>query len=225
MYAFCIGLPCRWRGICKSPRDVLISPHRAQSSGQMRVKTRTWRMTPVAGRRRERIDPSDEAFVTCPDCGSDALISATKLIESGTVRTSCEQCRGNWIARVEDGLTADGTSLLEDLVAKRENSEDGVPSAGKSDRVDGAAAVERATAVKLYVSGLGPKVDSSALREAIEIYGVVTSANVVYDKGTGRSRGFGFATIVGKSAAAAVMDDLSGSSELGTRVKVREAIE
>lgn len=81
--------------------------------------------------------------------------------------------------------------------------------------------------VKLFVSGLAPRVDANRLREAVERFGEVADAVVVHDRVTGRSRGFGFVTVVGTDVAAAVLDKLDGDPRLGLgqRVRVREAIE
>lgn len=83
------------------------------------------------------------------------------------------------------------------------------------------------TGVKLFVSGLSPRVDNGMLRDALQQFGEVRDARVVYDKVTRRSRGFGFVTMGDKSSASAAMDILSGdgSSVLGRRVKLRQAIE
>lgn len=162
--------------------------------------------------RRERVDPRDEAFVTCPACGSDEPVSASGLLQRGRKKMHCSQCGATWTAHVEDALTAMGTSLV------------GEPGAVGEE--EGSEALKQ-LGVKLFVGGLGPKADSGALRETLERFGEVRDANVVFDRVTGRSRGFGFVTMVGKSAAAAAIDVLSGdsSTRLGRRLSVREARE
>lgn len=129
-------------------------------------------------------------------------------------------------------LTIDGLSLLEVLkeessfrkssTSARDGTNIGNSTASNSnDTADFTAQVE----VKLYVSGLPPKVDDSGLREMLEEYGQVREAKVIFDRAGGRSRGFGFVTIVGRAAASAAMDDLSGSNQFGRRLTVRESTE
>lgn len=166
----------------------------------------------VSMARRQRVDPSDEAFVTCTSCGSDEITSASNIIRKGTAILTCSQCNTTWTARASDALTTTGTLLVNhDAASENENEEETLKVLG----------------VKLFVGGLSPKVNDAALRAALEEFGEVREARVVYDRVTGRSRGFGFATMVGKSAAAAVMDVLSGdsSTSLGRRLKIREATE
>lgn len=120
-------------------------------------------------------------------------------------------------------MTDSGASLLEQLEEARLASKS-VPGATSSN-VNQQSIDARNVGVKLYVAGLGAKVDSAALRRVMENYGEVREANVVFDRATGRSRGFGFVTVVGRSAASAAIDDLSGSTALGRRISVREAIQ
>lgn len=163
--------------------------------------------------KRERIDPSDEAFVTCPACGADEIVSASKLIRNATVAMRCSQCRNTWTAHVDDAITIMGTKLLVEGAVSGEDGDD--------------SNVMQKIGVKLYVSGLAPKVTKEILRNVMEQFGEVRDVKVIYDKVTGRSRGFGFVTIVGKSAASAAIDILSGdsSSVLGRRITVREAFD
>jgi len=49
--------------------------------------------------------------------------------------------------------------------------------------------------MKLYVGNLPFKTTESAIRAHFEPYGTVTEAAIVLEKGTGRSRGFGFVTM------------------------------
>lgn len=157
---------------------------------------------------RGRIDPRDEAFITFPSCGSDTPISARAVTAQGSMPVRCGGCGGRVTARAEDALTITGEPLAG---AASPREEEGDPGAG---------------VVDLYIGGLGPKTDSAALKAALEEFGRVTKAKVVHDRATGRSRGFGFASIVGRSAASAATDVLSGgSTRLGRRVTVREARE
>lgn len=167
---------------------------------------------------RSWVDPSDEAFVTCGNCGSDEIVSATKLIERGTMKVKCSQCGNKWVANVSTALTIDGDLLLSQYKSSRLGKDEREGGNGKID--------ENKLPVKLYISGLGPKIDNAALRRAVEVYGQVQSCSVVYDRVTRRSRGFGFITVIGKTAATAIIDELSGSTILGGwKLSVREAIE
>ncbi len=60
----------------------------------------------------------------------------------------------------------------------------------------------------LYVGNLSFKVTSDSLRDLFEQYGTVTSASVVMDRDTGRSRGFGFVEM--DSGGEAAIDGLNG---------------
>lgn len=172
----------------------------------------------------EQVNPLDEAFVTCADCGSDEPISATKILRKGSISVRCSQCQKQWVADVTGALNVDGTLLIEckeDFDSAKKYS--GGTLAGNKTSKENVDKKAGEIIVKLYISGLPPKVDDSTLRRAFEIYGEVKEVNIPYDRVTGRSRGFAFVTIVGQSSAAAAIDDLTGSNFLGRRVKVREA--
>ena len=73
----------------------------------------------------------------------------------------------------------------------------------------------------LYVGNLSFKVTSEKLRETFEAYGTVTSASVVTDRDTGRSRGFGFVEM--DSGADEAMNALNGKELDGRALTVNEA--
>jgi cold-inducible RNA-binding protein len=73
----------------------------------------------------------------------------------------------------------------------------------------------------LYVGNLAFSVTADALREAFEKYGAVTSASVVTDRETGRSRGFGFVEMA--SGGEAAIDALNGKELEGRTLTVNEA--
>ena len=73
----------------------------------------------------------------------------------------------------------------------------------------------------LYVGNLSFSVTSDKLREAFEEFGTVTSASVVTDRDTGRSRGFGFVEM--DNGAEAAIDGLNGKDLDGRALTVNEA--
>lgn len=76
--------------------------------------------------------------------------------------------------------------------------------------------------MKLYVGNLPFSVDDHALREMFEAHGSVTSASVVLDRETGRSRGFGFVEMNDSEARAAI-EALNGADVDGRSLTVNEA--
>jgi RNA recognition motif-containing protein len=76
---------------------------------------------------------------------------------------------------------------------------------------------------KLYVGGLPYSTTSSELTDLFSVHGTVESVNVITDKFTGQSRGFGFVEMATKEEAEAAMNALN-STELGGRtLTVNEA--
>ena len=73
----------------------------------------------------------------------------------------------------------------------------------------------------LYVGNLSFSTTSDDLRQAFEAFGTVTSASVVSDRDTGRSRGFGFVEM--SDGAEAAIQSLNGSDLQGRSITVNEA--
>ncbi len=80
-----------------------------------------------------------------------------------------------------------------------------------------------AMAKRLYVGNLAYSVTSDELQELFEQYGSVTSAQVLNDRETGRSRGFGFVEMDNDAEADAAIEHLDGNDHLGRRLTVNEA--
>ena len=78
---------------------------------------------------------------------------------------------------------------------------------------------------KLFVGGLPWAVDDEALRSHFEPYGTVLDARVIYDRDTGRSRGFGFVTFEEAADADEAIDALNESDFDGRTIRVNEAQE
>jgi len=76
---------------------------------------------------------------------------------------------------------------------------------------------------KLYCGNLSFQVDSSSLEELFSQYGQVQSAQVVTDRDTGRSKGFGFVEMGSDSEAQAAIDGLHETEFGGRNLTVNEA--
>ena len=78
-------------------------------------------------------------------------------------------------------------------------------------------------AKRLYVGNLGYTVTSEELQELFEQYGPVRSAQVLSDRETGRSRGFGFVEMDNDADADSAIEHLDGNDHQGRRLNVNEA--
>jgi RNA recognition motif-containing protein len=78
-------------------------------------------------------------------------------------------------------------------------------------------------AKRLYVGNLGYSVTSEELQELFEQYGRVKSAQVLIDRETGRSRGFGFVEMDHDEEADAAIQALDGNDYQNRRLTVNEA--
>ncbi|MBV6495624.1 MAG: RNA-binding protein [Acidobacteria bacterium ACB1] len=76
---------------------------------------------------------------------------------------------------------------------------------------------------KLYVGNLSFRVTSEDLQEHFATAGAVESANVVFDRETGRSRGFGFVEMGSEDAATAAIAQFNGQDYDGRNMVVNEA--
>jgi RNA recognition motif-containing protein len=78
-------------------------------------------------------------------------------------------------------------------------------------------------AKRLYVGNLKYTVTSEILQGLFEQYGSVSSAQVLSDRETGRSRGFGFVEMPNDDEAQAAIQGLDGQDHDGRRLTVNEA--
>lgn len=78
-------------------------------------------------------------------------------------------------------------------------------------------------AKRLYVGNLPYTATSESLQELFEQYGQVRSAQVLIDRETGRSRGFGFVEMDNDDEADAAIETLDGNDFEGRRLTVNEA--
>ena len=79
--------------------------------------------------------------------------------------------------------------------------------------------------MNMYVSNLGFQTSEDDLRKLFEQFGQVSSAKVITDRDTGRSRGFGFVEMASSTEADAAMSKLNGSDLEGRSISVTVARE
>jgi len=77
--------------------------------------------------------------------------------------------------------------------------------------------------MNIYVSNLSFNVQDEDLREFFTPYGEVTSAKIITDKVTGKSRGFGFVEMPDDEAAKKAIAELDNGTVDGRAIKVVEA--
>jgi RNA recognition motif-containing protein len=76
---------------------------------------------------------------------------------------------------------------------------------------------------KLYVGNLSYQTDSSELQEVFGQFGTVESAEIISDRETGRSKGFGFVQMSTDDEAAAAIAGMNGKEIGGRALTVNEA--
>ncbi len=76
---------------------------------------------------------------------------------------------------------------------------------------------------KLYVGNLPHSADQQTLQDTFSQCGTVDSVNVITDRDTGQSKGFGFVEMSSDSEAQKAIQELNGSSLDGREIIVNEA--
>jgi RNA recognition motif-containing protein len=77
--------------------------------------------------------------------------------------------------------------------------------------------------MNIFVAGLSFKANDADLANIFEEYGNVSSARIIIDKITGRSKGFGFVEIEDEDAARHAIAELNGKELDGRSLAVSEA--
>jgi cold-inducible RNA-binding protein len=77
--------------------------------------------------------------------------------------------------------------------------------------------------MNIYVGNLSRETSDDDLRHAFEAFGQVTTINIIKDKFSGESRGFGFVEMPAKTEAEAAIEGMNGQELNGNTVNVNEA--
>lgn len=76
---------------------------------------------------------------------------------------------------------------------------------------------------RLYVGNLSYSTTNDELKDLLGAYGQVESADIIIDRETGRSKGFGFVEMSDESDADAAINALHGTEQGGRTITVNEA--
>jgi RNA recognition motif-containing protein len=79
--------------------------------------------------------------------------------------------------------------------------------------------------MNIYVGSLNFKMKEEELRELFEEYGEVSSAKIIFDKYSGKSKGFGFVEMPNDAEAKKAIEELNGSEVQGRNIIVNQSIE
>jgi len=77
--------------------------------------------------------------------------------------------------------------------------------------------------VNIYVGNLSYSTTQDDLRQAFEAFGAVESVNIIQDRETGRSKGFGFVVMTDKAQGEAAIVALNDKDICGRKIKANEA--
>jgi RNA recognition motif-containing protein len=77
--------------------------------------------------------------------------------------------------------------------------------------------------MNIYIGNLSYEVTEEDLKQAFEAFGQVESVNIIKDKFSGRSKGFGFVEMPDKANAQSAINELNGKELKGRTLNVNEA--
>lgn len=77
--------------------------------------------------------------------------------------------------------------------------------------------------MNIYVGNLSHQTTEDDLRQVFEAFGQVESVNIIKDRFSGESRGFGFVEIPSKQEAQKAIEEMNGKDLMGRAVNVNEA--
>jgi RNA recognition motif-containing protein len=77
--------------------------------------------------------------------------------------------------------------------------------------------------MNIYVGNLADEVDEHDLCKVFEVFGQVESVNILKDRFSGKSRGFGFLKMPSRDEAQAAIREANGTDLKGTAIRVNEA--
>lgn len=90
---------------------------------------------------------------------------------------------------------------------------------GRGDRIH----INEDCVMNIYVSNIPYTATDEQMRDAFAQFGTVTSARIIRDRMTGRSRGFGFVEMSSDEEGRKAIESLNGAEMAGRKINAREA--
>lgn len=109
-------------------------------------------------------------------------------------------------------VSQEGTQLVSEVEEEKEGEEDAQGSSESQDEIP--------AGTKVYLGNLPFSCDSAELAGIIQEHGSVEMVEVIYDRNSGTSRGFAFATMSSVEDANALVENLDGSQYGGRTLRV-----
>lgn len=147
-----------------------------------------------------------DTSVKCRVCSGDHFTSKCPM--KGLVHAPEAEAQNSATTPASFAAAA-ATSTRSSYVAPHLRNRGGAPAAGGSDRSTGQAYADKEEAT-LRVSSLGEDVVEEDLHKLFGKYGTVLRCNIIRDKDTGSSRGFGFVVFHDHKIAQRAADELNG---------------
>ncbi len=77
--------------------------------------------------------------------------------------------------------------------------------------------------MNIFIAGLSYSINDNDLRDLFTEYGEISSAKVIMDRATGRSKGYGFVELADDASAQKAIEELNGAEYDGRTISVSEA--
>ena len=77
--------------------------------------------------------------------------------------------------------------------------------------------------MNIFVAGLSYQINDADLKELFEEYGTISSAKIITDRDTGRSKGYGFVEMEDEAEGQRAIEELNGAEYDGRTLSVSEA--
>jgi len=77
--------------------------------------------------------------------------------------------------------------------------------------------------MNIYISNLADEVNEQDLRDVFEVFGQVEFVNILKDRFSDKSRGFGFLVMLSEDNAHKAIKEANGTDLRGTAIRVNEA--
>lgn len=210
------------RRLLATPRHTLytrprLPPRRLHATlSQVRDDTRRRDSTPPPP-----VDPNATYYTECGACAAVYPLAPADLGADGR-RVRCAVCENAWFQRADRLRIVRPDKRLNDYPLERKDELMQLRRERRQARIARGPGGGRRPGFSVFIGNLPFGTTEEDLRDLIAGTAAVDRVTIVKDRETGRSRGFGFATVAAESDMRAVVDKLDGCSFNGRSLTMRE---